>query len=146
MLNRFLRPFAYILLLLIPLQGIAAVNMLVCNSVMHMQQLQQASQAPQAPQIHDMPCHAHLKSMASVTQDQADTATPNTHGDHHKTHTSTCKNSCNAVCASLCAITVLPTNAKSVMVPNASAIVSAAHFSYVSVTLPSLQRPPIFLS
>lgn len=143
MFNRFLRPFAYLLLLLIPLQGIAAANMLVCNSVMHLQQLQQVSQAPPT---HAMPCHAHLKSMASVTQDQADTATPNTHADHGKTHTSPCKSTCNAVCASLCAITVLPTNAKAVMVPNVSTLVSATHFSYVSVTLPSLQRPPIFLS
>lgn len=143
MLNRFLRPLAYVLLLLIPLQGVAAANMLVCNSVMHLQQLQHVSQAQQA---HAMPCHAHLKAVASLTQAKADTATTNTHADHSKTHTTPCKSTCDAVCASLCAITALPNNAKAVMVPNASALVSAMHFSYVSVTLPSLQRPPIFLA
>lgn len=143
MLNRFLRPLAYVLLLLIPLQGIAAANMLVCNSVMHMQQLQQVSQTQPT---HAMPCHAHLKPVTSLTQAKADTAAPSTHADHSKTHTSPCKSTCNTVCASLCAITVLPTNAKAVMVPNASTRVSAMHFSYVSVTLPSLQRPPIFLA
>lgn len=144
MLNRFLRPLAYVLLLLIPLQGVAAANMLVCNSVMHMQQLQHVSKAK--GQLHAMPCHAHLKAVASLTQAKADTATPSTHADHSKTHTSPCKSTCNAVCASLCAITALPTNAKAVMVLNASTRVSATHFSYVSVTLPSLQRPPIFLA
>lgn len=137
MLTRFLRPFAYLLLLLIPLQGFAAANMLLCNGVMHMQQLSQV------PQADAMPCHAHLKP---AIQDKADTAVANTHTDHGKTHTPSCKSTCNTVCASLCAITVLPTNAKPVMVPNASTLVSAEHFSYVSVTLPSLQRPPIFLS
>lgn len=140
MLSRFLRPFAYVLLLLIPLQGIAAANMLVCNSIMHLQQLTQASQAPQT---HDMPCHAHLKPVIQV---KTDTIATNSHVDYGKTHTSPCNGSCNAVCASLCAITILPSNAKTVMVPNVSALVSATHFSYVSVTLPSLQRPPIFLS
>jgi len=143
MLNRFLRPFAYVLLLLIPLKGIAAANMLVCNSVMHMQQLQQASLALQT---NAMPCHAHLKSVASETQAKANTLATNIQADHDNTHTSPCKSSCNAVCGSLCAISVLPTNAKVVMVPNASTLISAAYFSYVSVTLPSLQRPPIFLS
>lgn len=143
MLNRFLRPFAYVLLLLIPLQGIAAANMLVCNSVMQIQQLQQVSQTQQ---MHAMPCHAHLKSIAIYTQAKADTTALNTYADHGKTHTSPCKSTCNTVCASLCAITALPTNAKAVMVSNASTRVSAMYFSYVSITLPSLQRPPIFLA
>lgn len=133
MLKRFLRPFAYVLLLLIPLQGVAAASMLVCNSVMQIQQLQQVSQAQQ---MQDMPCHAHVKSTAQVDN------TADTHTDHGKSNSPHCKNTCTT----LCAITALPAGAKTTILPNAAEHDSAADFPYVSITLPSLQRPPIFLA
>lgn len=143
MLKRFSRPFAYLLLLLIPLQGIAAANMLVCNSMMQLQQAQASQHIQQAQQTQTMPCHAHLKSV------QADlSADSSTHTDHGKTNQSKSLHPapCKSVCASVCAMTALPTNAKPAMLSAASALVSVAHSPYVSITLPSLQRPPIFLA
>ena len=43
MLKHFSQSFAYLLLVLIPLQGIAAANMLVCNSMMQAQSYKQSN-------------------------------------------------------------------------------------------------------
>lgn len=130
MLTYFSRVFAYALLLIMPLQGIAAANMLVCNSTMQMQQLHQAPE-----QADSMPCHAHMKQ-ATVHADAA--------ADHGKS--TPCKTSCNTLCANLCAIAALPTSNKAAMLPSVAALIGAVDFPYASITLPSLQRPPIFLS
>ncbi|EUJ10773.1 hypothetical protein Meth11DRAFT_1601 [Methylophilaceae bacterium 11] len=132
MLIRFSRLFAYVLLLVMPLQGIAAANMLVCNSTMQIQQMQQTQ-----AQAYAMPCHAHMAQSGG----HADAA-----ADHGKSPTTACKTSCNTLCTNLCAIAALPMRNKAAMLPSVTTLIGSAHFSYASITLPSLQRPPIFLS
>jgi hypothetical protein len=129
MLRRFSHFFACLLLVLIPLQGIAAANMSICNSMMqtntkHASIIQTSTQQ----QAQTMPCHDDMNSKL------------------HGNGKSTSKTSCAALCASLCAMTALPSN-----IPVASFLASASvmhmpHQTYVSITQPSLQRPPIFFS
>ena len=120
MLKRFSHFFASLLLMLMPLQGIAAANMSICNSLM------QSSTQQDSQTMKNMPCH----DMNS-----------NTHGKHP-----TCKASCAKLCASLNAMTTLPSNASVASFLALNILVQSSQQTYVSVTQPSLQRPPILLS
>jgi hypothetical protein len=119
MLKRFSYHFAYLLLLLIPLQGVAAANMSICNSLMQ----------PNAQQeIKNMPCHDNMHSNMQYTEKH--------------TEKNTCKIICASLCASLSAMTALPSTAAATFLPSTQAIINPQQI-YVSITQPSLQRPPI---
>jgi hypothetical protein len=127
MLKRFSHFFACVLLVLMPLQGLAAANMSICNSMMQAQS--------SAPTSASMPCHKHMASMAS---------------DVNKNQQAPCKTVCKTVCATLCAslgaITALPSDIKPAAFLASSALVSLPNQLYASITQPNLQRPPIVLS
>lgn len=125
--------FAYLLLVMTPLQSIAAANMLVCNSMMqgHNAKTHHSSaMSASNQQLNIMPCHEHL-----VSSDTTDSK-----------HKNTCKSSCGTLCSTLCAMTALPNDIKTTFTSTSSPMVGLAEQSYVSVTLPNTQRPPIFLS
>jgi hypothetical protein len=119
MLRRFSYFFACVLLVLMPLQSIAAANMSICNSIMPTNTQQQAQ---------TMPCHDDMNS--------------NSHGESK----SACKASCAALCVSLCAMTALPSNMPVASFLASSSLLRMPHQPYVSITQPNLQRPPIFFS
>lgn len=127
MLKRFSHLFVYLLLAIMPLQAVAAANMLVCNSMMQTESNQQ--------QLETMPCHEEMTSVA------ADIENP-----MHGKHQGSCKTNCATLCSSLCAMTALPIDIKSALLPVSDLLVSSTHQTYASITLPSLQRPPILLS
>lgn len=122
MLKRFSHFFVWLLLVLMPLQGIAAANMAACNASM------QANM--ESKQAQTMPCHEHAANKAKPSE-------------HHK---NTCKANCATLCASLCAVTVLPSYIKPAALLAATQVLSLADLTYASITQPSLQRPPIFVS
>ena len=124
MLKRFSNFAIYLLLVLMPLQSMAAANMLICNSMMYMDKVSEKSQV--------MPCHEHMNSMAS-------------NSTNSKKYKDACKANC-AHCASLCAMAALPSHLKSATLETSSQPFSLAYQPYASVTLPNLQRPPICLS
>jgi hypothetical protein len=120
----FWRRFACLLLVLLPLQSIAAANMLVCNSLMQLAQGQALTQTP--AQANSMPCHDMGKKP-----------------DHqHQKSSKNCGVLCNSLCA-VVAISDMPT--MSIQLPTAQLIGLNAE-SYISITLPQLQRPPILLT
>lgn len=127
MLKRYARLFAYLLLVLLPLQSMAAAHMLVCNSMIHTQAYHSAVNTQN--EAESMPCHEHMASKTAS----------NDNSKH-------CKDTCGALCASLCALTALSGNTYSFLSLHSSTLVSPAEQSYASVTLPNSQRPPIFLS
>jgi hypothetical protein len=131
MLKRFSHFFACLLLVLIPLQGFAAANMGICNSMMQAQS--------SAPKSANMPCHKHMVSMASEIKSQ-----------NTSNHAAPCKTACKTVCATLCAslaaITALPSDIKPATFLASSALISLPNQVYASITQPNLQRPPILLS
>jgi hypothetical protein len=116
MLRRFSHFFACLLLVLLPLQGFAAANMSICNSMMQ-------SSAEQAMQ--NMPCHDNMNSNAQ-------------HGEKN-----TCKTSCATLCASLSTMTALPSNPQAATFLVSAQTVNFPQQVYVSITQPNLQRPPI---
>jgi hypothetical protein len=118
MLKRFSHFIACVLLVLIPLQGLAAANMSACNSIMQ-------AEAKQA----NMPCHEGMVKAEKSAE-----------------HQSPCKAACATLCASLCVMTTLPSNFKAASFLASTALVSQPHQSYASITQPNLQRPPILLS
>jgi hypothetical protein len=123
MLRQFPRFFACLLLVLIPLQGFAAVSMGVCNSMMQLATESKTSV---------MPCHKNMVSMAK-TQDSC----------KHKT---ACKTNCAALCASLSGMTALTQTPQAMPVLAATQVFAARNQTYTSYLPPNLQRPPIFLS
>jgi hypothetical protein len=126
MFKRFSHYFACLLLVLIPLQALAAANMLVCNGMM---------QAEASKQIAaEMPCHQHVTKHAANHTKQAES------------HKSACKTNCATVCANLCALIAATNNIKLSFALNESQIVDFNQLIYVSITQTNLQRPPIFLS
>ena len=127
MLKRFAHMFAYLLLVLMPLQSIAAANMLVCNSMM---QSHASDTSASNQQANAMPCHEHMAS--SHTADSK--------------HKNTCKSACGALCSTLCAMTALPNDIRATLTSTSSPLIGLTEQSYASVTLPNSQRPPIFLS
>jgi hypothetical protein len=131
MFKRFSYIFAYLLLALMPLQSIAAANMLVCNSMM---------QSHSSPEQQGMACHKHMASTEKAGNHETNIAHST---DTHKT---TCKSTCGTLCSTLCAMTALASNINTTINANSSPLLRLADPSYASVTLPNSQRPPIFLS
>lgn len=132
MLKRLSHFFACLLLVLMPMQGFAAANMSICNSLMQVE-------AISINQMQNMPCHKHMASMASEARSN-DTAS----------HQPPCKTSCKTVCASLCAsfatMAALPGNIPAAGFYSSSSLISLPNQVYASITQPNLQRPPILLS
>lgn len=126
MFKRFSHIFVYLLLALMPLQSMAAANMQICNSMMQTETSKQ--------ELQTMPCHEHMANAVGVEKPAKDN------------HQDACKSSCATLCSNLCAMTTLPTDIKSALLPVSALLISTIHLAYVSITLPSLQRPPIFLS
>ena len=133
MLTRFSHFFACLLVVLIPLQGFAAANMSICNSLMQAE----ASYAKQQ-EVQTTPCHEHMAGMTKTSGDLS-----NNHSGKHK---SACKTNCVTLCSSLCAMTALPSNIKPATLQDTSKAMTLLSQSYASITLPSPQRPPILLS
>jgi hypothetical protein len=129
MIRRFSRFFAYLLLVLIPLQGFAAANMSVCNSMMQL-----TTESKTESKVSVTPCHQNMH-MASMAKTQDSSA-----------HKSTCKTNCAALCASLSGITAITQTSPAMPVLVVSQISTAYSEAYISYTPPSLQRPPNFLS
>ena len=130
MLKRFSNFAIYLLLVLMPLQSIAAANMLICNSMMYMDKVSEKSQM--------IPCHEHTNGMVSNTVNQK-------HDSNSKKYKDACKANC-AHCASMCAMVALPSHLKSEALEPSAQTFSSAYQPYASITLPNLQRPPIRLS
>lgn len=123
MLRKFSHFFAWLLLVLMPLQAFAAANMLVCNSMMQVEASKQMAK--------EMPCHKHVNS----AQD-----------DKKSQQKSSCKTNCASLCASLNGMTALAQSTHTAPVLSADKILSAQAEIYASHTPPKLQRPPIFLA
>ena len=123
MLKYFSQFFAYLLLVLIPLQGIAAANMLVCNSIMQEQNNSQQLQAE--------PCHMHMAGMSKSTESPLE-----------KHQNPCCKTTCATLCASLNAMTALPSSIKPATFLVSTGLISIPYQAYASITQPNLQRPP----
>ena len=133
MLTLFSHLFACLLVVLIPLQGFAAANMSICNSLMQAE----ANYAKQQ-EVQTTPCHEHMAGMTKTSGDLS-----NNHSGKHK---SACKTSCVTLCSSLCTMTALPSNIKPATLQDTSKGMTLLSQSYASITLPSPQRPPILLS
>ena len=123
MLKRFSHFFACLLLVLMPLQGIAAANMSICNSLMQ-------STAQQV--MHNMPCH---DGMSNVQHSEEP-------GEKHSGK-NTGKAHCATVCASLNGMTALPSTTPTTPFLVTAQTVNLPQPAYVSITQASLQRPPI---
>jgi hypothetical protein len=117
--------FACLLLLLIPLQSIAAANMLVCNSMVQTQSISQ----PQ--QMQNMPCHQDMNKQDAHKSEQQQ---------------SPCKTVCATLCASLNTIATLPVHMSVVNFHLSTTLLNLPNQVYASVTQASLQRPPILLA
>jgi hypothetical protein len=128
MLKRFSHFFAYLLLVLMPLQAMAAANMLVCNSMMQAQAAKMTKVTMAADDMANMPCHKHKTNDVK----------------HQETTKSSCKTNCATVCANLCALTALNTQFKPCFIKAHSQVIDFNHQVYASITQASLQRPPIF--
>jgi hypothetical protein len=126
-LKRFSYYFAYLLLLLIPLQSFAAANMSICNALM-----QTSTQESMHNTMQNMPCHD------SMSSHQQDANKPHQH--------SNCITNCATFCASLSAMTALPSNVIAVSFLATNVLVYLPQQVYASITQPNLQRPPIFLA
>jgi hypothetical protein len=120
MLKRCTHFFVYLLLVLLPMQALAAANMLVCNSMMQLETVQ--------PTESMMSCH---EATADDTSER----------NHHPQ--SAHKSTCASACASMCALTAIPFHTNSSFALNSSQVIDFNHLHYVSITLPNLQRPPI---
>ena len=110
-----------------PLQGIAAANMSICNSMMqsHVQQ--------NIEQLQAKPCHMHMASMANIKQSSCK-------------HDTACKTACATLCASLSVMTEMPSDIKPAHFMLSTALLSTPYQAYASITQPNLQRPPILLA
>ena len=133
MLKRFSHIAIYLLLVFMPLQSIAAANMLICNSLMYMDKVSEKSQI--------MPCHEHMNSTASNNINQKH----DSDSTNSKKYKDACKANC-AHCASMCAMAALPSHLKSAVLETSAQTLGSTYQSYTSITLPNLQRPPIRLS
>jgi hypothetical protein len=114
-----------------PLQSIAAANMLVCNSLMQSNYNLSLQLNPTADKADNMPCHATKTNVADHQQPSS---------------TASEKGHCGALCSSLCTVAALPHLFNLGLNTSASTGVIAIDQTYVSITLPTFQRPPIFLS
>ncbi|OZA06666.1 MAG: hypothetical protein B7X95_01780 [Methylophilaceae bacterium 17-44-8] len=115
--------FVYLLVALLPIKAFASTNMLICNSMMQYTQAQQMVDA--------MPCHQE-----AVSEELADT-----HTEHQ--NSASYQSICASVCANACAFTAIGFDIPTTFTTDASQAIDFNQLSYRSVTLPSLQRPPI---
>lgn len=123
---------AYLLLMLIPLQSIAADDMMICNSNnMSMLKVKNVSEQPD-----NMPCLTHMAKLVKVSIGDSNRAHTDT------SHESDSKTSSATFCYGMCAMTVLPSEIKSQSLLTPTQIFSLAYQAYTSVTLPNLQRHP----
>lgn len=130
MFKRFTHYFACLLLVLLPLQGIAAANMSICNSIMQAQnQLQRNNQQAGAQQILVKPCHLHMAGMTNT--------------QNFCKHNTACKSTCATLCASISGMTAIPSDIKPVSLVALTLVISLSEKNYASITQPNLQRPPI---
>ena len=123
MLKRFSHFFACLLLVLMPLQALAAANMLVCNSMMQSQVAKQS--------VNEMPCHQHMTNLAVSNEAKSGSSQPSP---------------CKASCASICAMIAMPSSMQSTFALNFIQLFDFNSQTYASITQPNLQRPPILLS
>jgi len=121
-----------------PLQGFAAANISICNSLM-----QVATNQAKQQEVQTTPCHEHMSDIEKTSGDLSNNHLSNNHSGKHK---SACKTNCATLCSSLCAMTALPSNIKPATLQDASKAMTLLSQSYASITLPSPQRPPILLS
>ena len=131
MLKHFSQFFACLLLVLIPLQSIAAANMLVCNSMMQAQIYEQNN----SQQVQAEPCHMHMVGMYKSSEAPLE-----------KHQSPCCKTTCATLCASLNAMTALPSSIKPATFLVSTGLISIPYQAYASITQPNLQRPPILLA
>lgn len=127
MLKRCSHFFAYLLLVLMPMQALATANMLVCNSMM------QANIIKQSVKLTSNVMSCHQDTHSAISEDAE-------HDNHRKLPQ---KSSCASVCANMCALTVMPTQIQSNFALNFPQAFDFYHQYYASITLPNLQRPPI---
>ena len=127
MLKRFTYFFACVLLVLMPLQGIAAANMSICNSMM------QSHEQQNIQQLQAKPCHMHMAGMTNIKQSSCK-------------HDTACKTACATLCASLSVMTEMPSDIKPAHFMLSTALLSTPYQAYASITQPNLQRPPILLA
>ncbi|WP_020168663.1 MULTISPECIES: CopL family metal-binding regulatory protein [Methylotenera] len=127
MLKRYSLFFAYLLLVLLPMQALATANMLICNSMMQANIVEKSVELMSS----NMPCHQTMQNDTSADS-------------HKKSHQQVShKSSCATVCANMCALTAMPVNIQSTFALNFTQMIDFNHQSYASITLPNLQRPPI---
>ena len=128
MLRRFSFFFAYLFLVLMPLQVIAGANMLVCNSMTQAHTLSslQTQTQDQILLTDAMPCHQKIDSV--VTE---------------KSSTYPFKASCASVCANMGSVIALTAPMQLSFALNTNHGFSFNNFSYASIIQPNLQRPPI---
>ena len=131
MLKRSSHFFAWLLLVLMPLQGLAAANMSVCNSMMQM-----AAES----KVSVMPCHKHTSMQMADTTKATDSCA------HKNTGKSTCKTACATLCASLSGMNALNQTSSAIPALAASQAIVAHSKIYTSYSPPNLQRPPILLA
>jgi len=124
MMKRFSHFAACLLLVLMPLQALAAANLMVCNSLM------QAGATQQVETAEAMPCHQAVNQVSSA--DQAS----------DEMQSQVCKARCATLCASMHALTM---NIQTDLPKNVSTAIEAYPVSYSSIAQQRLQRPPISL-
>ena len=154
---------ACVLLVLMPLQAVAAAKMLVCNSMLQNSMMHVSAASKQIAtadaNIASMPCHQHTASQLSEPK-QLDTVNGANHSDNNnqidsnnysesKKHSESknhcdSKNHCATVCANFCALTVLNMPFKPSFALISTQAIDFNHQVYASITQVSLQRPPIF--
>jgi hypothetical protein len=118
---------AFIMIFFISLQSFSAAQMSVCNSMMQSHISNET--------FSTMPCHNQMDGM---TKDIANKV--------NQTNKSPNKNICTTLCSGIGAITVFPIDIHPAAFLAISSLIQKGHQTYASITLPSPQRPPIFLS
>jgi len=131
MLKRYSHYFAYLVLVLMPLQALATANMLICNSMMQANIAKFSASSVST----EMPCHQQMQKTDNVAHDSHSPLTSHESGTH--------KSGCVSVCANMCALTAIPMQIQSTFPLNLIQMIDFKNQSYVSITLPNLQRPPI---
>jgi len=128
MLRRYSHFFSCLLLVLVPLQSIAAANIYVCNHLIEPKNFSEENSA-------SMPCHKYMVTTLNNVVDS-----------NHCKQKNTCKSDCTLLCASVAVMATLAGNMAITAFPASSSLVDMLHQSYASIIQPKLQRPPIYLS
>ena len=120
-----------------PLQGVVAANMSICNSMMQAQNHQQNYQQNQGQQNVEQqqakPCHMHMSGLSSVKQNSCK-------------HNTACKTTCATLCTNLSVMIEMPSDIKPANFMVSTILISIPNQAYASITQPNLQRPPILLA